>query len=285
MEVANFHGRDDHLKGLLASGAHGGAEEAAIGGSDHFFYGGVSAVEDQIHRRFAVFVREGETVAGRRLVRSFGGGTRVDQISGNATIHKQHLLPRKPLAIEGGALLKRMINIVVDADVRSEKLLAHAFIEAGAFVFQSGGGKIVKKKADKIEDRGGFEDHRVAPGGELARVDRAVRLFAGARGKFLRVERADIRGIGFGPACGGSFLHGDGEFGVGLTISGKKAAGISQSGLALAGRINSGGDLTFLEREVADKPYGAGALFGGEFGGPFDEAVDATIALPSRHWQ
>src|SRR5258708_16032103 len=34
MEVANFHGRDDHLKGLLASGAHGGAEEFNV--FEHF---------------------------------------------------------------------------------------------------------------------------------------------------------------------------------------------------------------------------------------------------------
>src|SRR5713101_991692 len=141
-----------------------GDEEAAIGGSDHFFHRSVTAAENQIHRRFAVFVREGETVASGLFVRGFGGSAGINEIPGNAAIHEQHLLPRNPLAIEWRALLERVINIVTDADIRSEKLLAHAFIETRALVFQSGGCEIVKEEADEIEDSGGFEDHRVTPG-------------------------------------------------------------------------------------------------------------------------
>src|SRR5256885_16238229 len=48
-----------------------------------------------------------------------------------------------------------MINVVANADVWSEELFAHAFVEAGALVFQGGGGEIVKKKPDEIEHRRG----------------------------------------------------------------------------------------------------------------------------------
>src|SRR5437879_474092 len=154
-----------------------------------------------------------------------------------------------------------MVNIVNDGDVLSEKLLTHALVEAGALVFESGGSKIGKEKADEVEDRSRFEDHRVTTRVKLARVDGKVGLFAGAHGKFLRIECADIREVGFSPACSGSFLHGDGEFRVRLAIGGKKAAGIPQSGVALAIGINSSGDLTFLDCEVTRAADGAGALF------------------------
>ena len=91
-------------------------------------------------------------------------------------------MTRHSLAIEGGALLQRMINVVADADVLSEELFAHAFVEAGALVFQGGGGEIVKKKPDEIEHRRGFEDYRVTSRRKLARVDGKVCFLAGSRG-------------------------------------------------------------------------------------------------------
>src|SRR5438046_5804513 len=57
-----------------------------------------------------------------------------------------------------------MINVVGDADILAEELLAHAFVEAGAFVRERGGCEIVEEKADEIEHGGGFEDDRVMAG-------------------------------------------------------------------------------------------------------------------------
>jgi len=51
-----------------------------------------------------------------------------------------------------------VVNVIGDGNVLPEELLAHAVVEAGALVLQRGGGEIVKKKADEVEDGGGFED-------------------------------------------------------------------------------------------------------------------------------
>src|SRR6266566_1119608 len=189
------------------------------------------------------------------------------------------------LAIEWGALLERMVNVVGDADVLTEELLTHAFVQAGALVRQCSGGEIVKKKADEVENGSWFEDDRVTARGKLARVDGEVRFFAGAGGEFLRVEGADIGGVGFCPACGGIFLHGDGKFRVRFAMSGKEAARIRQGGLALAVREDSGGNLAFLDGQIAGAANGAGPIFGREGSGLFDEAVYVAIALLAGHWQ
>src|SRR6267378_4134898 len=97
-------------------------------------------------------------------------------------IHQQYPLTRHSLAIEGGALLQWMINVVADADVLSEELFADAFVESGALVFEGGGSEIVKKKTDEIEHRRGFEDDRVTARRKLARVDGKACFLAGSRG-------------------------------------------------------------------------------------------------------
>ena len=66
---------------------------------------------------------------------------------------------------------------------------------------------------------------------------------------------------------------------MGFAIGGEEAAGIADGGLALAAGENAGGDLAFFDGKIAGPADGAGALFGGEGGGLFDEAVDAAIAL------
>ena len=126
--------------------------------------------------------------------------------------------------IEGRAELEGVVDVIGDGDVFAEEGFAHAVVEAGTLVLEGGGGKIVEEEADEIEYRGGFENDGVAAGRELARVDRQVRFFAGALGELLRIESADAGGVGFGPAGGGSFLHGDGEFSVGFAVGGEKAA-------------------------------------------------------------
>src|SRR6266436_3019974 len=178
-----------------------------------------------------------------------------------------------------------MVGVVGDGDVLSEELPAHAVDQAGALVFEGGGGEIVKEEADEIEDGGGFEDYCVAARGEFAGVDRKMGFLAGARCEFLRVEGADVGGVGFGPACGGALLNGDGKLGVRFAISGKEAARISQSGLALAVRVDSGGDLTVLDSQIASATDRAGSLFRGESSGWFDETVYAAIVLLSGHGQ
>src|SRR4029077_21225737 len=135
-------------------------------------------------------------------------------------IDQQNALAWQAFAVERSALLQRVISVVGDGDVFSEELSVHAVVEAGTLVFEGGGGKIVEEEADEIEDGGGLENDGVAAGREFAGVDGEMRFLAGAGGEFLRFERADVGGIGFGPAGGVSFLHGDGEFGVGFAVGG-----------------------------------------------------------------
>ncbi len=110
-------------------------------------------------------------------------------------------------------------------------------------------------------------------------------FLAGPRGKFLRVERVNIRGVCFGPTRRSFFLCGDGKLGVRFAIRRKSAAGIAQSRLALAVRIDSGSDLTLLDCQVTGTPDRPGSLFRGESGGLIDKTFHAAIALLSGHWQ
>src|SRR5204863_8219597 len=97
-------------------------------------------------------------------------------------------------AIEWGELQRRMINVIGYADVLAEEVLAHAFVQAGAIVRECGGGKIVKKKTDKVENSSGFEDDSVTTGGKLACVHGEMCLFAGSGGELLRIEGANVGG-------------------------------------------------------------------------------------------
>src|SRR5580700_3715983 len=114
-----------------------------------------------------------------------------------------------------------MVGVISNGDVFAEERLAHAVVEAGTFVLERGGGEVVKEEADEIEDGGGLEDDGVAAGREFAGVNAHVRFFARPLSKFLRIESADAACVGFGPACRRSFLHGDGEFGMRLTVGGE----------------------------------------------------------------
>src|SRR5260370_5490016 len=116
-----------------------------------------------------------------------------------------------------------MVAVVGDGDVLSEELPARAVDQAGALVFEGGGGEIVKEEADEIEDGGGFEDYCVAARGEFAGVDRKMGFLARALSKFLRIVSADIGGVGFGPACGGGPLLCVGEPGGRVTLNGHEA--------------------------------------------------------------
>jgi len=70
-----------------------------------------------------------------------------------------------------------------------------------------------------------------------------------------------------------------------FAIGSKKAARIAQRGLALAVRIDSSGDLAFLDGQITGTPDGPGPLLSGESGSLLDEPVYAAIALPSGHRQ
>src|SRR5438552_1134061 len=85
-----------------------------------------------------------------------------------------------------------MINVVGDADILAEELLAHAFVEAGAFVRERGGCEIVEEKADEIEHGGGFEDDRVTAGGKLVGVEGEMCFFTDSRGEFQGVKGANF---------------------------------------------------------------------------------------------
>src|SRR5439155_6345260 len=85
------------------------------------------------------------------------------------------------------------------------------------------------KKTDEIEHGRGFEDYRVTSRRKLARVDGKVCFLAGSRRQFLWIERADVSGVGFGPARRRVFLRGDGKFRVRFAIGRKKASRIARS--------------------------------------------------------
>ena len=249
------------------------------GGGDHFFEGGIAAREDQVHGGFAVFVGKSEAVAGGLFAGGFGGAAGVDEIFRDAAIDELDLLARDAFAVEGRAELEGMIGVVGDGDIFAEERFAHAVVEAGAFVLERGGGEIVEEEADEIEYGGGLENDGVAAGWEFAGVHRQVRFFAGALSELLRIEGADAGGVGFGPARGGIFLHGDGEFGVRFAVGGEQSARIAEGGLLQAAGENAGGDLAVLDGKIASAADGAGAFFGSEGGSVFCEAIYFAIAL------
>src|SRR5260370_30408419 len=146
----------------------GGGEEQACGGGDNLLSRGISADEGEVGGGYAVFVWERKAVTRGLFVRGFGGGAGIDEMPGDAAIDEEYALTRQAFAIEGRALLQRMVNVVGDGDVLSKELLAQAFVQAGAFVLQGSGGEIVKKKADEIENGGRFENLRVTFGEEVA---------------------------------------------------------------------------------------------------------------------
>src|SRR5208282_2565200 len=134
--------------------------------------------------------------------------------------------------------------------------------EAGTLVLERGGGEVVKEKADEIKNGGGLENYGVAAGREFASVHCHMRFFAGALSEFLRIESADAGGVGFGPTCGGIFLHGDGKLGVRLAVRCEKPARIAHCGLLETAGENTGSDLAVLDGQIAGATDGAGAFFG-----------------------
>src|SRR5207302_1828769 len=138
------------------------------------------------------------------LVRRFGGGPGIHEILGDAAVHEHDALTWHSFAIERSTLLQGMINVIGDADVLAEELLAHAFVQAGALVRECGGGKIIKKKTDKVENSSGFEDDSVTTGGKLACVHGEMRFFAGSGGNLVFPD-GQVAGAanGAGPIFGG----------------------------------------------------------------------------------
>jgi len=188
-------------------------------------------------------------------------------------------------AIEGCTQLFRMVGIIGNGNIFAEEWFIYAFEKAGALVGYGSGGEIVKKKTYQIEDGGRFEDYRVFSGRNFLRVFRHLGFFAGAGGKFLRGEITNVAGIGFGPTGGGFVLHGDGKFGVGLAMCGKKSLRICKRQLRLSGRKDSGGDLAAANRQIAGFFHGAGAVFGSGCRGFTRKTIHAAIALLAGHRQ
>src|SRR6266850_336105 len=193
-------------------------------------------------------------------------------------IDQQDSLPGHAFTIKRRSLLQRMIDVVANCDVPAKQRFAHSAIQTRALIFESGGSEIIKEESDKIEHRSRLEDDRVTAGGQFARAQAEVRFFAGAAGKFLRIERANIRRICFGPARGGIFLHRDGEFRMRLAVRREKAARIADNGLTLPASKNAGSNLAFLDSEVTGQANCTGPLVGGENCSPFYEAVHARVA-------
>src|SRR6266700_2014626 len=149
-----------------------------------------------------------------------------------------------------------MVGVVGDGNISAEQWLVHAFEQARTLVGDRSGGEIVKEKTYLIADCGWFEDYGVFSGCEFLRIFRHLGFFAGAGGKFLRVEVADVAGVCFGPTGGGIVLHGDGKFGFCLAVGGEEPLRICERQLRLSSRKNSGSDLTVTNGEVAGLFYG-----------------------------
>ena len=215
------------------------------------------------------------------LSRGLCSSASVHQILRDTAIDKQHALPGNTFTVKRCAELERMIHIVRDADVFAEDLLAYAVVQARTFIVQRGRGKIVEEEADEIEHSGWFEDHGVAAGRQLLRVDGAMRFFAGAFGEFLRIDVQNVGGVCLGPACGGRFLHGDRKFGVRFAIRGEETPGVAHRGLRLAAGENAGGGLPALHSQIAGAAHSAGAVFRCQCSGRLGEAVDGPVALLS----
>ncbi len=90
--VASHAGHDLFVGVDFADVPEAGDEEAAVGGGDHFFEGGISSGENEIHGGFAVFVGESEAVAGGLLAGSFGRGAGIDEILRDAAIDQLNSL-------------------------------------------------------------------------------------------------------------------------------------------------------------------------------------------------
>src|SRR4029077_20797930 len=123
-----------------------------------------------------------------------------DEILWHAAIDERNALAGHAFAVEGHAELERMVGVIGNGDVSAEERFAHAAVEAGTFILELGGGKIVKEETDEIENCGWCESDGVAAGRQFAGVNRHVRFSASALGKLLRVDGRDTGGVGLGPA-------------------------------------------------------------------------------------
>src|SRR5205823_486030 len=110
--VASHAGHDLFVGVHFADIPEAGDEKAAVGGSDHFIKGRVASGEDKIHGSFAILVGESEAVAGGLFTGGFGGGAGIDEVFGDAAINQLDTLAGEAFAVEGRALLERMIRVV-----------------------------------------------------------------------------------------------------------------------------------------------------------------------------
>ncbi len=159
------HARHHLFVGVyLADVPQAGDQEAVIRRSNHLFERGFASGKHQVHRSFAVLVRQRESVACRLFLRPLGAGPAVDQISRHAAFDQADPLPRHSFPVKRRAKLAGVINVIPNRNVFAEKRLAHPVVQAGTLVFQGSRGKIVKKESHQIEHRSRFEDHRVFVG-------------------------------------------------------------------------------------------------------------------------
>ena len=246
---------------------------------------GLAATKHQIHRRFAVFIRQREPVARGLLLRRLCGGAGVHQILRHAPIHQQNALARHPFPVEWRAKLQRMIGVIHDANILAKDLLADAVVKARPFVSQRRGSEVVKEKPHDIEHRRGFEDHGVAPRRKLLRIRRPMRLFTSSFGKLLRIKVAHVCGVSLGPASRRLLLHRDGKLRMRFAIRGKKPARIPDGRLRLTARENSRRDLPAFYGKVTSSPHGPRAIVRRERRCRSRETVDLPITLFPRNRQ
>ena len=97
-----------------------------------------------------------------------------------------------------------MIDVVHERNILAENMLAQTIVETRPFVGNCSGRKIVKKKAEQIEDCSWFQNDGVFSGREFDGVCGAMCFVTGPLGQFVRIKVSNITEIRFGPMSSGS---------------------------------------------------------------------------------
>ncbi len=203
----------------------------------------------------------------------------------HAAIDQQDSLPGQAFAIEGRAGLKRGRDVVVNGDVFAHDLLAKAIGEAGALIEDGGSGKVVKEKADQIEDGGGFENDGPAAGLDFLGMARCGGFFAGALGEGFGIDLVAIGSAGFSPSGRIPLQNRDGKFRAALAIAGEESFGIGHRSSRSPGGKDPGGGLAILLGELGDFGDGDGAILRSGAGGRGEKAPDLSVLLRAGHGQ
>src|SRR5713226_5716528 len=129
------HSREDFFVGINFTDVPQPCDQhTAFGRGNHLVHrlGFPGRAKHNVHRRFAHFVGNGKTMAGRldwahfvlvlRIFHLLGGSSRIDQPLHHPILHKRHSLATHSLTIERRPRLQRMAHVIPNIDVLAKKL-------------------------------------------------------------------------------------------------------------------------------------------------------------------